>query len=196
MTIPTTPSPTLFPQIPPATHPNAPVAMTHIASYGYDDATPILSDKTKRFRTACVIGGIVGLLLYFYLIRHHANFILCVVGIAVMVMLVKFFGRKVATTTKELLIFTRYLILGDKIVYYQNVQTMHIHERNGTITLILLAPNLQTTRQLVITRQNFKTVTTKPDKKRLRQQEKFSKLCQELRQLVAVANPHARICVN
>lgn len=172
---------------------NAPVAMTHIVSYGYEVGVPIFSKKTQRYRLIRIAVGFVVFLLYLSLVHKHLGVFLLLFGLFATLCLIKFFGRKVVTNTKELLIFTRYVIVGGEIIYYQSVQSMYIDERNGNLVLSFQAGNATTPRQLVISRNRLKTVTTKTEKKKLRQQEKFSKLYQDLRQLIIVANPQARI---
>lgn len=168
-------------------------ALTRVDSFGYNVTTPILSKKTKTYN---LLRWLVGLGLFAsYLIFYpkQIGFWLFVVGIVGLVVFLKLTGRKVANQTQQLLIFTRYIILGDEIVYYQNLQTMHIDEQIGQIVLTLKATGHRQPAQLVIVRNEFQCVTKKPDKIRLRQQEKFAKVCQDLRQLVSSTNPQVAI---
>lgn len=167
--------------------------MTLIDSFGYNHSTPILSKKTKRFDT---IRYLLGFGLFFVLawwLFDKIELGIIIVGIIFLWVYFKFTGRKIARTTKELLIFTRYVIVGDSIVHYQNLLAMDINDREGYIVLTLKSPANAQPHQVAIMRTNFKCVTKKTDKIKLRQQEKFSKVCQDLRQLVPLANPQVRI---
>jgi hypothetical protein len=76
---------------------------------------------------------------------------------------------------KPLLIASRYLILDDRIVYYQNVSHAHLNKEKQTLTIYS-----DRGKNLVIAADKFPTNARKPDKIRINKSAKFEKISERI----------------
>ena len=72
---------------------------------------------------------------------------------------------------KSLLIGSRYLILGDRILYYQNVSRANLDKEKQTMTI-----TFSKGKDLVIVAAKFPTNARKPEKIRINKANKFEKV--------------------
>jgi hypothetical protein len=86
--------------------------------------------------------------------------------------------------SKPLLIAGRYLILGDRIVYYRNVSQVRLDKQKQTLTI-----NSDRGRNLVISADKFPTNARKPDKIRINRTAKFDKVSERIIARLQAASP-------
>jgi hypothetical protein len=86
--------------------------------------------------------------------------------------------------SKPLLIASRYLILGERIIYYQNVTQARLDKTKQTLTI-----NSGKGGNLVITADKFPTNARKPDKIRINKTAKFEKVTSRIIESLKAASP-------
>jgi len=130
-----------------------------LASYGYQ-----LDNTLNKLGCAVVLTvfSAIGCTAFF----HSPWFLLLLlvpVGILVYI--------KRSGCSKPLLITSRYLILGDRIMYFGNVTRASLDKEKQTLTI-----STDKGRSLTITADKFPTNARKPDKIRLNRSAKFDKV--------------------
>lgn len=85
---------------------------------------------------------------------------------------------------KPLLIGGRYLIVGDRIVYYQNVSRARLDKEKQTLTI-----SADRNRNIVIAAEKFPTNARKPDKIRINKTAKFEKVTERIIARLRTASP-------
>jgi hypothetical protein len=88
--------------------------------------------------------------------------------------------------SKPLLIGSRYLILGDRIIYYRNVSRAFIDKDAQTLTVVC-----ERGQPLVISAEKFPTNARKPDKIRINRTAKFEKVAGRIIDRLKEAAPDA-----
>lgn len=92
------------------------------------------------------------------------------------------------TTPKMLYLGPRYLICGDTIVYYSNINAMALDESSGQLRLESVAA-----RPFVLERDKFPTNARKAHKIAANQAKKFAKVAAKLIEKVRNASPQAEL---
>jgi hypothetical protein len=86
--------------------------------------------------------------------------------------------------SKPLLIAGRYLILGDRIMYFRNVTQVRLDKQKQILTI-----SAGKGADLVISADKFPTNARKPDKIRINKTAKFDKVCERIITRLRAASP-------
>ena len=142
-----------------------------VASYGY-----LLGNTLNKLIASAIVSVFVALACSAALSPWFLLLLLTPVGIFVYI--------KRSGCSKPLLITSRYLILGDRIMYFGTVTRASLDKEKQTLTIIA-----DKGRSLTIAADKFPTNARKPDKIRINRSAKFDKVSERIMARLRVVSP-------